>query len=361
MAAKVTREALESLVALGKTTPEISKELKCSLMRVHAGFRRFGIKGVGIGEVARRRFQKERIEKWPLLEDEQWLRKAYLEDNHSVGEVAKLAVCSYFSALSALERFGIERRTPANTKVVRKTRSGPDPRFPRLHDEQWMRHKYVDENMTLEEIAKELGCVIGVVGKSLKHFGIPRRSCRTREGVIRSDRIRELQDKEWLEKEYLEKGRSALDIAKQFGCTVWHVQACLSRFRVLKKKSGEKVGNNTAGKTGTKFQDKKGYVKIFKPSHPFATSKGLVLEHRLVVEEAIGRYLTAEEEIHHVNEHTSQNHLLNLMLMKNHGDHSYFHHNPPAWIPCCPHCGKPHPESLTGRPDNVPLIYERPL
>ena len=45
----------------------------------------------------------------------------------------------------------------------------------------------------------------------------------------------------------------------------------------------------------------KGYVSVYKPNHPFATKQGRILEHRLVMEEMIGRHLKKHENVHHKN------------------------------------------------------------
>ena len=67
-----------------------------------------------------------------------------------------------------------------------------------------------------------------------------------------------------------------------------------------------------------------GYIKIYSPNHPFA-KKGYVLEHRLVVEKKIGRYLKPEECVHHLNEIRDDNRIENLMLFKNNKEHMKFH------------------------------------
>jgi hypothetical protein len=69
----------------------------------------------------------------------------------------------------------------------------------------------------------------------------------------------------------------------------------------------------------------RGYVYILKPEHPF-NNAGYVLEHRLVMEKALNRYLKPEEVVHHINEIRDDNRLENLMLFENDGKHKAYHH-----------------------------------
>ncbi len=66
---------------------------------------------------------------------------------------------------------------------------------------------------------------------------------------------------------------------------------------------------------GGRVYDADGYVKIKIPDHPNASKAGYVLEHRLVVEKRLGRYLTTDEVVHHINGIKDDNRDENLMLL----------------------------------------------
>lgn len=61
-----------------------------------------------------------------------------------------------------------------------------------------------------------------------------------------------------------------------------------------------------------------GYVQISAPNHPNKSSRGYVFEHRLVVEKSLGRYLTSEEIVHHLNGRKTDNRLENLAVVSRH-------------------------------------------
>src|SRR5262245_32010353 len=83
-------------------------------------------------------------------------------------------------------------------------------------------------------------------------------------------------------------------------------------------------------KGGRKIR-KDGYVLVVAPDdHPYPSDvhpNGLkyVLEHRLVMERHLGRYLLPEEVVHHLDENPSNNAIENLELLPNQSAHARLH------------------------------------
>lgn len=66
-----------------------------------------------------------------------------------------------------------------------------------------------------------------------------------------------------------------------------------------------------------------GYRYIYSPNHPYGT-KCYVAEHRLVLENKLGRYLKPEEVVHHINGDKLDNRTGNLIVLSN-SDHHKLH------------------------------------
>lgn len=68
-------------------------------------------------------------------------------------------------------------------------------------------------------------------------------------------------------------------------------------------------------------KDSGGYILIHKPDHPFCNNHGYVFQHRLVMEEFLGKLLNPEERVHHINGIRNDNRIENLKLFNNQSNH----------------------------------------
>lgn len=89
---------------------------------------------------------------------------------------------------------------------------------------------------------------------------------------------------------------------------------------------GKRLDKAPRWKGGRKIR-KDGYVLVVAPAgHPYpadthATGLAYILEHRLVMEQSLGRYLTPGEVVHHLDGNPSNNALSNLHLYASHAEH----------------------------------------
>jgi hypothetical protein len=99
------------------------------------------------------------------------------------------------------------------------------------------------------------------------------------------------------------------------------------RFCSLKCLGESQKGKNNPAYNGGRYFDSSGYIVLFKPDHPFCGVKKTVLEHRFIMECKIGRYLTEEECVHHIDGNKANNDPENLMLFNNNSEHIKYHNN----------------------------------
>jgi len=109
-------------------------------------------------------------------------------------------------------------------------------------------------------------------------------------------------------------------IAEHFGCSESCIERRLKKLGIKKARTGPKSGDRHTGwKGGIAYL--KGYRYIYSPDHPNCTKKKLVAEHRLVMEQKLGRYLGRKEVVHHLNGKILDNHPENLAVFGCNADH----------------------------------------
>jgi hypothetical protein len=85
-------------------------------------------------------------------------------------------------------------------------------------------------------------------------------------------------------------------------------------------KNGQNVGEKHPQWKGGITRHNGGYVYLSLYNHPNCDRNGRILEHRLVMEKKIGRYLTKQEVVHHINGIKDDNRVENLVLCKNNSE-----------------------------------------
>ncbi len=186
---------------------------------------------------------------------------------------------------------------------------------------------YINSGRSAMSAAATLGISYSTFRRVMKRFGLKAQG--------RQSAHPELRDKEWLRDQYEVQKKSCRQIADEIGATRGTVHSALKWLNVDLRKSKEglsirypngRFGENASNwKGGRKKLGAGGHIMLHKPEHPNSTKDGYVMEHRLVMEEKIGRLLKKTEIVHHINGNKSDNRPENLMLFANHAEHKQAH------------------------------------
>lgn len=158
--------------------------------------------------------------------------------------------------------------------------------------DDYLRRTYCDEKKTMAQIAEELHCSPASVLGQLRRCGIETRKSHDYEV---SESVREA----WRKLGHAAKGRKL---------TTEQRAAISERATGRRKRDDYEFG-------GHEKKRDDGYIIVYCPQHPSATSMGYVMKHRLVMERALGLHLSPNYVVHHINHVRDDNRLENLALM----------------------------------------------
>lgn len=130
-----------------------------------------------------------------------------------------------------------------------------------------------------------------------------------------------LWDVELLKRLYEKEGLTVEQIGSRLGVSGKVANKACRRAGCLMRRRGPKAGAEHTGWRGGVTVDKSGYVLRHSPDHPHANRSGYVREHRLVMEQKLGRYLLPGEVVHHIDDDRGNNHPGNLELFESNGKH----------------------------------------
>lgn len=135
--------------------------------------------------------------------------------------------------------------------------------------------------------------------------------------------------------------RTSLEIATDVGASAKYVQSILLEFDLPRLPQAPPSGARNAAFAGGRRIDLDGYVFVSAPlDHPFAPilkgkRVGRIYEHRLVMEQKLGRYLQPGEVVDHVDSIHLHNHPDNLRVFASNADHlrATISDQVPCWSP----------------------------
>lgn len=128
-------------------------------------------------------------------------------------------------------------------------------------------------------------------------------------------------------KNLYESGMTQKEVADILGVSQKVVCKFMKRSNIPARKAAKRdqTGSKNSFWNGGKTQDEFGYVMVQCKEHPRASKcGGYVPEHILIAEKKIGRYLTENEVVHHINGRKWDNKPENLSVMTK-SEHSKLH------------------------------------
>lgn len=152
---------------------------------------------------------------------------------------------------------------------------------------------YIEEKKTMRQTADELGVAVGTVHKLLHRYGIEVRKQGGKGKVLTEEHKKAISRRH--------KGKCVPD--------------------EVRKKISDSL---TIGGIGYKKKRCDGYIGIHFPDHPKSSKEGFIMEHVLVMECLIGRWLKDDEVVHHINGKRDDNKKENLQLMTK-KEHASYH------------------------------------
>lgn len=212
--------------------------------------------------------------------DQETLRKLYIEEDLSQGDIADRWDCSTATVNKWIKEYNI-------------TKEEPDRPW---RDEDTMRDLYVEKDMRAIDIANKFDCGDSTVIRWIQKHGFD----------SAYSYLEKLDDEEWLEKKYWDEMKSTTEISDELGCSQAVVSDRLNEHGIETRKANHE-------KPVSFYTDNRGYemwrtLVVGERAYHIAV-------HRLVMVAEHGVDAVEDMEVHHKNEIKWDNRPENLELM----------------------------------------------
>ena len=130
---------------------------------------------------------------------------------------------------------------------------------------------------------------------------------------------------EWLNQKYIIEDKSISELSKIIGIGTGGVYKWLKKMNIPSKPRGASSGDKHKMWKGGRIKTSQGYIHIYHPEKHLRKLGHYVPEQILIAESTLGRKLSKEEAIHHINEIKSDNRPENLYLFESESAHQRYH------------------------------------
>ena len=153
---------------------------------------------------------------------------------------------------------------------------------------------YVIDGKTMKCISEELGIAVGKIHRLIHQYEIP---AKKNTDYAPTDKQRR----------------------------AWEIIGRSQKGKTLSQETRTKISQSRKShKPGHIKERSDGYRALYYPDYPRSNKDGYVMEHIFIMEQHIGRPLTDNECVHHINFIRNDNRIENLKLMTIH-DHMSYH------------------------------------
>ena len=181
----------------------------------------------------------------------------------------------------------------------------------------WLYQKYHNENLSIWKIARQFNCDAKTIVYWFRKFSIPTKTRKQAAQLRTKGKL--YADKNWLHRKYIKEKLNLKEVAELSNSSYAVIWYWMNKFNIPRRTISEAAqrGEKSSSWKGGRRIDSEGYVRIYYPDHPNAYNDTYIYEHRLVMEEHIGRYLKSGEIVHHIDGNKENNKIENLCLVTN--------------------------------------------